>query len=655
MDPLDQGSNPAPANLGQSQEVYERALLMWVNERIAEGLNVIQNEPSVKDMDRMIAYIMGDQINGTARPAELMSIPLNRTKDIVLQSVSALTDIHPLFGFKTQNDAFQTQAELLTKLAAAWWVNSFADVQLGNTLRYALINTGYVAVNWDQSQSGGQGDITLTPMDPRDVLPIRPTYGLSVQDWEGLILCETMSVDRCRAKWPHITFEADNYGMFAQRTWKGLLSLIGASPPNPSLGMRDRKAPKGVPTCDIFTIYLKDRHLWQGSQPRELGEPGTNWAYTVYPVGYQKPDGKMATMQDARLFPRGRLIIASRNRIIYDGPNPYWHGMFPVAKLSLDPWPWSLLGSGLVRDLLPLQDALNHVTNGILDMVSKVLRPAVVGDAHAMPDSLWARLDTRLPGLKIKLNSARGKTMEIPEPPQLPDYVFTFWQQLMMEMDTRAGVANLQALTTLAQAPAADSIEQMKEALTPILRMKGRLLEAFLREVGDMVKGNFFQFYTAPRRVAILGDSGLDLADFDFDPGNMIPAMKVGEEGYIPQLDENLSIATRANNHLKNFSFQVTPNSLLAISTLSRKMMYLQLNRMGLMDPWSLAEVMEIPNFGEPPAGADTVVARLQAAMMLGIGGGAQLEEQPGRKPTAQKPPHMEQKDGGQRQTVSES
>lgn len=646
----------APTQQGQTPQTYERGLLSWVNERVAEGMQILENEPSVRDMDKMIAYIMGDQIDPN-RPKELMSIPLNRTKDIVLQSVSALTDIHPLFGYKTENDAFETQSELLTKLAGAWWVNAYADVQLGNVLRYALMNTGYVAVHWDQSQAGGRGDISLSPLDPRDVLPIRPSYGLSVQDWEGVILAETMSVDRARAKWPGVRIEADNTGGFSQRVWKGIMSLTGNHSVSSRLGTRDRKVPKGVPTVDVFTVYVKDRSLWQGDQPRQMGEAGTNWEYTVYPVGWQKPTGHVATEKDARLFPRGRMIIASRSSILYDGPNPYWHGMFPIAKLTLDPWPWSLLGSGLVRDLLPLQDALNEVTNGLLDMVRKVLRPAVIGDKNALPDSLWARLDTRMPGLKVKTNPARGKAFEISDPPELPVYVFEFWQMLMSEMDSRAGVANLQALTSLAQAPGADSIEQMKEALTPILRMKGRLLEAFLREVGDMVKANFFQFYSAPRRVEILGDAGLDLQDFDFDPGNMIPSMTPNEPGYVSDYDSTIPLAQRAATHMKNFNFQITPNSLLAISQVSRKMMYLQLNRMGLIDPWSLAEVLEIKNFGAPPPGADTVVARLQAAMMMGLSG-AGMQDQEGRKPSGQKPPHMENKktaDGGQRQTVSES
>ena len=646
-------ADDSPLQVGQTPSTYHAALLDWVLLAVQEGQKIIREEPAFGEIDKMIAYIMGDQLD-PRRPSGLASVTDNRLKNIVLQSVSALTDIHPLFAFKTRNDHYQAQSDLLSKLSTAWWVNNMCDVKLADVLRYALICTGYCEIHWDQSAASGYGDITLTARDPRDVLPIRPTYGLSVQEWEGVVICETMTINRARARWPQANLVPDNSGSFAQRTWKGLTTAASQiiSPADRLFRKRDRKAPTALPTVDVFTVYTKDRRLHTGREPISMGEADTNWSYLVYPLGYQKPDGTPATERDARLYPRGRLIIATHNAICYDGPNPYWHGLFPIAKLSLDPWPWSLLGAGLVRDLLPLQDAVNEVTNGILDMVRKVLRPTVIGDNKNLADSLWNRLDTRMPGLKVKLNSTRGKPLEIAEPPQLPDYVFEFLQHSIAEMDYLAGVANLQALTQLAQAPAADSIEQMQAALTPLLRLKGRSMEAFLREVGEMVKADFFQFYNAPRRVEILGEAGLELEDFDFDPGNLVPAMHPNDPGYQPELNYQRPSSQRAAVHMKNFAFQITPNSLLAITQMSRKMMYLQLWRGGLMDPWTLFEVLEIPNGGTPPAGADTIMDRLQAAMMMGIGG---TVSPAGRKASGQKPPHMEQKDGGSRQTVSES
>ena len=111
-------------------------------------------------------------------------------------------------------------------------------------------------------------------------------------------------------------------------------------------------------------------------------------------------------------------------------------------------------------------------------------------------------MDTRLAGLKLKQNPTAGKGVEFVKTDPLPADILEILKQALAEMDYLAGDANLQALTTLAQAPGSDSIERMQEALTPLLRLKGRLLECFLREMGEMVKCDFFQFYTMPRRIA---------------------------------------------------------------------------------------------------------------------------------------------------------
>ncbi len=47
--------------------------------------------------------------------------------------------------------------------------------------------------------------------------------------------------------------------------------------------------------------------------------------------------------------------------------------------------------------------------------------------------------------------------------------------------------------------------------------------------------------------------------------------------------------------------FVVAPNSVLAFNAQAEKMMRFQLARMGYYDAWSLAETLEIPNFGAPP------------------------------------------------------
>lgn len=606
-----------PLTLGTQ---FQSDTLAWVREMVDGGEALLRSEPSYAEIPASIGYVMGDQIG--KRPAALSSVRDNRLKKITLETVSALTDIHPLFGFQSFNPNFQPQVVILDKLTRAWWVNTYADLRLADMVRYACATgTGYLEVTWDQSLAGGLGDIVLAPTDPRDVLPIAPKFDFSVQSWQGVILRSMETCENLEAR----------YGLAAAglkpdrgpQTWtnrlwtatKTLISTPVATPPRPN--DHGHNMPQGVSAKEVYKTYYRDLRLWAGDAPITMGEPGTTWCYTVYPVGWTKEDGSIATSDDARLYPRGRLIVSTRDRVLFDGPNPYWHGMFPVVKLSLDPWPWSLLGGSLVGDLRPLQDSLNATVNGFLDHVNVCLRPMVIGDSN-IPDREWKKLDPRLPGQKIKEKAnAPGKGLRIEMPPPLPADVEFFMNWAKDEMDYLSGVANMQALMQLAQAPGADSVEKLQEALTPLLRLKGRLLEVTLRELGEMVKTNFFQFYTAARRCSVLGEGGLDMQDFDFDPGTLVPSMHPNDAGYDAKLDFRLPAFQRARQHHNNFTFQLTPNSLLAQSQLKRQLTFLRLRQMELMDMWSLFEALEIPNGGTPPEGVTTIPERIAAEGML--------------------------------------
>lgn len=624
--------------------LFPRQTLNYINECVALGEGILKQEPTYNQIGPSINYLMGDQLS--ERPKTLSHIVDNRTKKAVSETVSALTDIHPLFGFDSENDYFQDQVVILGKLTRAWWTNSFADLYLADVIRYAMAaGTGYCEVNWDRTLAGGQGDLILTPVDPRDVIPINPRFNFSIQSWDGVIIRSMETVDTLYARYGIAAagLQADTGSSWLSRLW-GSLSTKMETPSNifESMGRKAHNQPLKVSAKETFKTYLKDNRLWTGTEPITMGDVNTTWSYIVYPVGYQMPNGEVATEADARVYPRGRLIVSTKDRVLYDGPNPYWHGMFPIAKLTLDPWPWSLLGGSLVTDLRPMQDAVNECLNGMWDYVKKVLRPAITGDKRAVPASQWNRIDTRVAGQKIQQNPTAGKQIEFVKNDPMPAEVMEFFQYVCGEMDNLSGVANLQALMQLNQAPGADSIEKMQEALSPILRTKSRLLEVFLREIGEMVKAGFFQFYTVARRVNILGEQGISMHEFDYNPGSLVPSIAEGQPGYVPALDARLPTAQRAQQHMRNFTFQITPNSLLSISQLSRKLTYMQLFKLQIMDPYSVLEAMEIPNGGQPPSGIDTVIDRIIYARSVGLMPpmpGQQIG--PGQPPSFQAPPQM--------------
>lgn len=656
------GSTPNLDSNDYATIYYLQGMLKWIEAAVTEGEAILQAEPMYKDMDEAISFIMGDQTDPD-RPAGLSAVFYNKLKKAIVDTVSALTDIHPLFGFKTFNSEFQNQSDVLGKLSRAWWVNNFCDVALSYVIRFAAaLGTGWCKVEWDASAANGEGDIVLSWLDPRDVIPIRPQYDRDVQKWEGIIIRSARTLNELRARYPHKlgSLIEDNSPTLATRAWtraRQLMSrVIGPSSAEVMGSVDPRNKIAKVPTTTVYEINVKDRTLWTGDFPVTMGDPSTTWSYTVYPIGAVMPNGKKATKDDARLYPRGRLIIATKRCILFDGPNPYWHGRFPVGRLQLDPWPWTLLPPGLAQDLIPIQKIINEIINGFLDHTRKVLRPAIKANKKSIPDSMWQRIDTRLAGLKMRTNPAAGAELEFVSPENLDPAVKDVLTMALQAIDDLSGNPAMGALSQMQQMPGADSIERFMEALSPALRMKGRLLEAFLRDIGEMVKSNFFQFYNQPRRIAILGEQGLDFSDFDYDPGTLVPSIPQGEQGYVPQLDSRLDRSTRAGWHAKNFVFQITPNSLLAISQLSRKLLYLQLRAKDptLVDRWTLYDVLEIPNGGAPPGGATTITDRAREELMMF----PPPNPPQGRPPTYQQPPQLLNKvgpDGDQRQTVSAS
>jgi len=414
-----------------------------------------------------------------------------------------------------------------------------------------------------------------------------------------------------------------------------------------------------------------------------------SWGYTVQP--------------GSRLYPRKRLIVATEAGILYDGPNPYWHGMFPVSRLKLISVPWSFFGVPIIDVLVQsgVQDSINEVANAMLDKIRQRNRPPMAGNAR-VPEPMLRQFDPLNPRARMRTNEQIGTGLTTIEIPDLPADTLEFFQMLRVMAHDLTGDSTLDALQQAAANQSFDpeSIEAWMNALSPELKLEGRQVELCIRTIADMQKANIFQWYDLPRRMQVLGDAGQTLEDFDYDPGNLIPAQKPGDKGYIPQLDANQDQRDRAQFFLKLFTFYVTPNSLLALNAQAEKLKYTMMMRAGICDIWTYWEKMEIPNAGEPPdmplpmspqpdpespeaqqilagmvPGAEqdqqtgifiqvrkpiTITERLIAQQMMGLGmnasptgqtqgggGGGQPAGSPGRKASAQSAPGVEVQDNG--------
>jgi hypothetical protein len=393
-----------------------------------------------------------------------------------------------------------------------------------------------------------------------------------------------------------------------------------------SLGIgRAQAHPLGIPSADLFTLYINDLSVntnregtWMGLT--DQGEQ-TNWSYYVPAIG-ELYNGQVARDtgdydSPVRLYPRKRQVIFTRSARIYDNTSPYWHGMFPITKLTLDPWPWSWLGKPPLKDLLPLHKEMQKVMGLFSRHIDRLKRPGVAADKNAVSEKAMKAIDPEMPGMKLRTTPVNGKPLEMLYEPALDGFVMQYVQFLKQAMTEMAGSgAAAEMIAELNQIPQMETVDKLTALEGAINRLRSLVIEAFMSEFSMMLLMNFFQFYTREQRIAILGPAGQTFEDFDFDPGNLIPH-SIGKrmpDGSAPPRGE------RAREFFRYFTYQIAPGSLLNSASIQDKMLYMQLARSGVIDIATLLEKLNIPNIGLPADLPSGIMARLQWQQQNGIG-----------------------------------
>jgi len=626
----------------------EKDVLTWVNTVVNEGDAFLRAQFGYKDIDRGIAYIQGEH-HHKLQHSDLSHLTVNLLGKAVGDNVAALTDLKPFFSYKSSNDLFKSQAMILNQLSQSWWLNNFIDLKIGAAVQLAMpAGCAYLHLVWNPELQGGLGDLDIVPRDARDVIPIRPTTSMSIQDSMGVIIRSRETVSFLKAKYPHLADFIKPDQDVAFGTGRHITSHVFDRMISPVLSrFRNPGKPNmTIPGVEVFTVHVKDDALNESGNTVSMGLDNqgkeTFYSYDVEP--------------DQPLYPRGRTIIASGKKVFYDGPNVWWFDAFPVVKLFNDMsfvYPNSFFSKSLTQDLIPLNEFVNNVVQGVDDNIKKDLRPNKIADSRVISQKELAKFDSRRSGQNMRLRFLGGQGIQFEGGAELKDYVFSMLEFIVDKMDLLSGSRDLSALTRLRQTPSSESIEAIQAGMSPQLRMRGRLLEFSIRELAHLVKFGFLQHYTAKRRMSILGPGGLTLEDFDFDPNSLIPDGSgdiLDTDGNLSNFSEfaGLTRTQRAIKHASNFTFYVTPNSMLELQLITKKAEAIMLRRMGEIDHETFLELLEVPNIPQ-------IAARLSSELDQKI---ALIQQEsagtPGRKPTAQQPPSIESKGDG-RPVLSES
>jgi hypothetical protein len=588
-------------NTVDSLKNHQRYTMKWCDSIYDEASVELNQNEEIVNIDKHIKYLMGKQWPDK-RPTYKASPVANRTWPNLIQLVSYLTDIRQSFEVQAKNRQYNDTSRKINDMAKSWFIDQDVDMTTAMVIIYSALTVGYARQVWNQELNGGEGDIELTACGPLDVIPIKPSHTL--QGAYGLIYEKPMPLSWFAQNYPlfgdlvqpdeqYSRYRGKSSTFSQQSFWylgAAYRRLFGLSE-NPTVS-------SGIPMGRYREFWLRDYSVNTSSNDVYVGDMSKGIGYMVKPRG--------------RLYPRGRLVITGGKVGLYDGPNPHWHGRFPFAALRINQVPWQWPGISEFRNQVPMQDVMNNILAGILDMVKKAVNPPVSAPLNAFSESMRKTMDPNMPGARLYYNPSAGQPPTWSQVAQLPGFVFQTLMYAREELTNQTGFIDQGSLSSKKIIPSADTMEQLGQSQQTLVRLKVRYIEAFFREIGEQYIANSFQYYRTSRRILTAGMGGLMWTDWTWNPSEICP--------------EPLDLT----QHWKTFKWTILPGSLLKSSRDSEKAVAMNMRRQGDMDRRNLFKVMDMEPLIDSveqnlKAEGKDVITNMLRQKMSGMGGGGGL------------------------------
>lgn len=544
----------APIVYGKSSTLdlpgkYQDSVRQWRAAAKEEAVATLKMNP---EFDFIKEYT--DMIEGRywtrRRPSYRSRYFNNRIAKARVDALSTLTDIRPSpeISCDDQNPQYVKQAEICKKIIEYEWSQQDLDLKLVGAVDHALLSVGYWKIGATMP-----GSMYVIPCGMDTVLPIQP--GVDIQASSAVLYRTYMPLHRVKRMYGHA---ADNLD---REITGGFTNPIMSNYPGPAGGgyineytfNSQSPASRNMPTGRGNIVVPRESGPFQSVEVEEywIDDPTVNessgdilvkdprLSTEEHNYWYRVPKGQ-------RLFPRKRLLVMVNDTILYDGPAPFWHGLYPFAQLILNPAVWRPGGISKYRNLAPVQIADNILGAGMLDLSMRAVEPQFAFQDGSVDDTSFRQFYQDMPGAKLKMtpNAVPGVSARYMDPPQMPAYVGNFWDRVDKAFNEMSGAIDTTGMMNKNQIPGSDTVVQLREGQQTAFRLESRYMEPFVRAFGTQAVSHVFQFYNREQRMKILGPAGITLEDFDYNPGHMVPWTVPKEE------------------HFKKFKVRITAGSM---------------------------------------------------------------------------------------------
>lgn len=262
-----------------------------------------------------------------------------------------------------------------------------------------------------------------------------------------------------------------------------------------------------------------------------LGFGSRKLEMSVVPRAYVKEaliKDRQCNADGKELFPFGRRILYTKDVVLWDGPIPFWDGVFPIDWFdwSVDPeHPW---GISAPMQMKRLQLAFNEILDGTVSNVILSNFITISGVHDALDVGQWKNLQ-KITNSLILRQSSLNKPVTVQAPPVYGDQQMNIAKQLFTYAQLLMGVTDVTLGDQPGSLQSGQAIEGLQEAANLMTRARASRLEDFYARVGSKLMARILQFWPADRVFHLLGptDEAIDYTinrnELFIDPETSMP------------------------------------------------------------------------------------------------------------------------------------
>lgn len=374
------------------------------------------------------------------------------------------------------------------------------DVLMGKTIwNQKRMFLGAQKITVDLSETGPlgkDGKIKIRNIDARHVWPDPFARSLRWEDMRYLLVAEPYDLTEIREMFPA-------RGEFVAPEKAYSLSREPDAPDEETTGSSQWWSPMGN-SDGGFVIGSRHRamvkELWLKDERREFVPATDDKGNVIYDlegeaVGYWR-----------KRYPHGRCIITAGNKVLADFPNTYWHRrppyVFYPSRLSS-----KVLSHSDLEMLCRIEDKINIMHQDLMKNARVNMNAPWVTDTKTFPSrDMYKRL-TSTPG-EVLITNPNTRLERMP-PGEIPSFIFPLMDWLQEIFDDVLGIqAIMRGQLQKGSQISAATVDALQGTATSRMRLKARLLEAGLKELGYQLHWLIRQYYgpepgTEPKPIQI--------------------------------------------------------------------------------------------------------------------------------------------------------